>query len=570
MFIPYKAAPAPGPVLTEFASGPDTRRTADLSGQVMALADPTGATRDATSSPVRSLRFALDPRRPGARLPADYLPSWMFRVASVTAALEPLQRLTGTDETHEVVLTDGYLAHGLDPDRNPTGGYAKLAAGMAKVAMGARDGGGLSAPSMDLDTLSARAGLISSTLTGGLGETGLAALFGGMKLFGTVPLTALLAPIPPATADLFGKADLSDAELDALASDPHARLEVPVLRSRVLRDANNQPTAVTTRFLWKPALAADPKLEPAFEVVDATFLLDVLTTTKADGSAPQVSVRGEFSGFSMTFAGVAELSFGTLRFLTLPGRKPDVTADGVSLRFTGALEFVNTLRDLLPSNGFSDPPAITVDEQGIRAGFGLAIPTIGVGVFSLQNLALSASLSVPFVGRPAGLRFALSERHHPFLVTVTLFGGGGFFALGVSANGVEEIEASIEFGGNISLNLGVASGGVYVMAGVYFGMTQQVTQLTGYLRMGGHLSVLGLISISLEFYLAFTWRDKGDGRSEIWGQASLSVSVRIAFFSTSVTLSVERRFAGASGDPTLDQVMDEDDWQQYCLAYAKD
>ena len=48
---------------------------------------------------------------------------------------------------------------------------------------------------------------------------------------------------------------------------------------------------------------------------------------------------------------------------------------------------------------------------------------------------------------------------------------GGFFALGVSAAGVEEIEASIEFGGNISLNLGVASGGVYVMAGVYFKMS---------------------------------------------------------------------------------------------------
>ncbi|SKF62600.1 Uncharacterised protein [Mycobacteroides abscessus subsp. abscessus] len=82
--------------------------------------------------------------------------------------------------------------------------------------------------------------------------------------------------------------------------------------------------------------------------------------------------------------------------------------------------------------------------------------------------------------------------------------------------------------------------------------------------------MLGLISISLEFYLAFTYRAKGGGRSEIWGQASLSVSVKVAFFSTSVKLSVERRFAGASGDPSLDQVMDEDDWQQYCLAYAED
>ena len=137
-----------------------------------------------------------------------------------------------------------------------------------------------------------------------------------------------------------------------------------------------------------------------------------------------------------------------------------------------------------------------------------------------------------------------------------LFGGGGFFAVGVSANGLESVEASLEFGGNISLNLGVASGGVYVMAGIYFGMKGKSIELTGYLRCGGYLSVLGLISISLEFYLAFTYRKKDPGGSEVWGQASLTVSVKVAFFSTSVTLSVERRFAGSDGDPSFADTVD--------------
>lgn len=138
----------------------------------------------------------------------------------------------------------------------------------------------------------------------------------------------------------------------------------------------------------------------------------------------------------------------------------------------------------------------------------------------------------------------------------------------MSARGVEEIEAGIEFGGNVSLNLGVASGGVYVMAGVYFGKTAEVCVLTGYLRCGGYLSVLGLISVSLEFYLAFTWRRKAGGGSEVWGQASLRVSVSVCGFSKSVELSIERRFAGASGDPTLEAVLTADDWQTYCLAFA--
>ena len=234
----------------------------------------------------------------------------------------------------------------------------------------------------------------------------------------------------------------------------------------------------------------------------------------------------------------------------------------------GPLKFVDTIRQILPENGFSDPPYLDVTAAGIRAGYSLGVPSVGVGVFSLQNLSLSAGLSLPFVDQPAGVRFALSERHKPFLVSVALFGGGGFFALGLNARGIEQIEAAIEFGGNISLNLGVASGGVYVMAGIYFCMTGTEVKLTGYLRCGGYLSVLGLISISIEFYLGFTYRKKGESGGEAWGQASVKVSVKIAFFSVSVTLSIERRFAGAAGDPTFAELVEPDDWQEYCAAFA--
>jgi hypothetical protein len=151
---------------------------------------------------------------------------------------------------------------------------------------------------------------------------------------------------------------------------------------------------------------------------------------------------------------------------------------------------------------------------------------------------------------------------------VSLFGGGGFFGVGVSAKGLEQVEASIEFGGNISLNLGVASGGVSVMAGIYFGMKAEVVELTGYLRCGGYLEVLGLISITVEFYLGFTYRKKSGAGSEVWGQASLKVAVKVAFFSTSVTLSVERRFAGAGGDPTFAESVAPSEWAGYLQAFA--
>ena len=46
------------------------------------------------------------------------------------------------------------------------------------------------------------------------------------------------------------------------------------------------------------------------------------------------------------------------------------------------------------------------------------------------------------------------------------------------------------------------------------------------------------------------------------------VSVKIAFFSTSVTLSVERRFAGADGDPSFAQSVTPPAWAGYLQAFA--
>jgi hypothetical protein len=111
--------------------------------------------------------------------------------------------------------------------------------------------------------------------------------------------------------------------------------------------------------------------------------------------------------------------------------------------------------------------------------------------------------------------------------------------------------------------LGVASGGVYVMAGVYFNMVGDDVKLTGYLRCGGALEVLGLICISVEFYMGL---DYASGK--VWGQATLTVCIKVAFFSKSVGLTVERKFAGSAGDPTFEELMSEGDWEEYCGAFA--
>jgi hypothetical protein len=111
----------------------------------------------------------------------------------------------------------------------------------------------------------------------------------------------------------------------------------------------------------------------------------------------------------------------------------------------------------------------------------------------------------------------------------------------------------------------VASGGVHVMAGIYFKMAGGEVVLSGYLRAGGAVTVLGLVTVSVEFYMALTY-DSTTGRA--WGEASLTVSVEVLFFSASVTLPFRKEFAGASGDPTFDELVEPDDWETYCDAFA--
>ena len=136
----------------------------------------------------------------------------------------------------------------------------------------------------------------------------------------------------------------------------------------------------------------------------------------------------------------------------------------------------------------------------------MTLPPAAVGVFSLENISLSAGLDLPLLtGKPL-VDFSFAERAHPFLLTVSLLGGGGFLHVQLDTEGMKMLEAAFEFGANASINLGVASGGVHIMAGIYFSMQidagKTKATLHGYLRMGGELSVLGIISVSLEFVLS--------------------------------------------------------------------
>jgi hypothetical protein len=251
-------------------------------------------------------------------------------------------------------------------------------------------------------------------------------------------------------------------------------------------------------------------------------------------------------------ASFLELNFEKIEFAVDSAAKMDVDVLLTDIKFVGPLSFVETLRDLIPLDGFSDPPHLDITPQGIDAGFSIALPGISVGVMSLTNLSLGAGFTIPFIGQPLSVRFLFCTREQPFCLTVYMFGGGGFFGVTVDPHGVQVLEAAFEFGASVSVDFGVASGGVHVMAGIYYRMEVDESSLTGYFRLGGHVDVLGLITASLELYLELRYEFES---GKCVGKAKLTIEVKVFVFSGSVTITCERKFAGSNGDPSLREML---------------
>jgi hypothetical protein len=315
---------------------------------------------------------------------------------------------------------------------------------------------------------------------------------------------------------------------------------------------------LVVRFDWKPEIKNWPIKDPLFVVHDKNaFTVSVVARVKKSGGPAKVQVLCSLHHFDLVLiapASFIELNFEKIEFTVDSSAKMNVDVKLTAIKFVGPLSFVEVLRDLIPLDGFSDPPYLDISTKGIDAGFSLALPSIGMGLFNLSNVSLGAGFTVPFIGQPLALRFNFCTREQPFQLVISLFGGGGFFGITLGPKGVQVLEAAFEFGACVCINLGVASGGVSVMAGIYFRLetTSGSAELTGYFRLEGHVSVLGILSISIELYLALSYNfDTG----KAVGLARLTVEVSVFMFSFPVTITCERKFAGSNGDPTFRQVM---------------
>lgn len=505
-------------------------RTRDFSGQKIAYAvssKPGDTTLHTSSLTFDAVLRTGDP---------PFLP----QMAGAAVRVPAIQQITGQAGAVSIEYFPDYVSS----DFGPGGVFVRTAGAPLGVGFRGDQSGGVATPNLQVSGLSRRFGTVSGTLSkiasGNFDPTD---YFGDLNatLFGIIPLKDLIQAI-------FGDSTVPNLVTERL------------------------PAAIQTKLHWAPKVFQQKTfllVTLAFDNPDTALTLDALIETPLTGGSPQVSIKGALTGFSLSLANVIGIKFNSLTFDAPAGKKLDVAADieGDGLEFLGDLSFLNELRKFIPTDGFQDPPSVDVTPVGVTAGYTLAIPSIGVGVFSLENIKLGAALTLPFVPpAPLRFRFAFSERESPFIITVSLLGGGGFFGIAVGPDGVEMLEASLEVGAQCSIDVVVASGSVHIMAGVYLkiDVSSNESQLTGYLRAGGSLDVLGIISASVEFYLGFAYYFGPP--CKIAGEATVTIEVHVLFFSASVHASLRREFS----DPRISfaDLIAPSDWDHYCDSFA--
>ena len=247
---------------------------------------------------------------------------------------------------------------------------------------------------------------------------------------------------------------------------------------------------------------------------------------------------------------VIGLSFDRVTFASKNGAKTNIDVSLGAVTFRGPLKFVVELQKYLdPSSG----PFVELRTTGILAGLRFSLPALTLGGFNAYNLRFFAAISIFFDGKPLRMELGVSDFADPFTMSVGVMGGRGYFFMALTADGLQEMDGSFELGAVAELNLaGVARGRGYIMAGIRFrllqkpksgGGTANTTEICGYVRAGGQLTIIGIISVSLEIYVQLCWQSP----NRLYGSARLRVEIHLLFFSETIERSVEYTFAG-SGD----------------------
>ncbi|MGI4832328.1 MAG: hypothetical protein ACRYFK_02605 [Janthinobacterium lividum] len=365
--------------------------------------------------------------------------------------------------------------------------------------------GGLVAPKFTADGISRTLGLVpTGALALPTGLPNLASIYAGATLLG-FPLGEVI--------------NLAEAAAKKLPLSPTI---VPLLLA-------GQPPGV--QMLWQglPLKSYGP-----LKATDATTL-DLHVEASPLKTETSCTVENIALVLPSTGPPFLTLNFKSLVFKQENGKAPDLKINGLEVQFEGALKLLQVLQQKLQQllDLGDGGPTVETTSAGLTASYTFSVPSVQMGGFLLRNIAFRTAVEVPFDGRPATVAISFARRDNPFNLSVLFFGGGGYIDLLLGPTGLMRLEASMEFGAAIAVDFLVASGEVHALGGVRYVQQGEALEVDSYLRFGGSVKVLGLVSVSVELVLTLHYDSELD---KLWGQATLVLEINLLLYADSVEL----------------------------------
>lgn len=341
---------------------------------------------------------------------------------------------------------------------------------------------------------------------------------------------------------LFGYFDIRE-----IIEVSRSKFDIETPKLTVIKDLNGLDNII--EYFWRPKLK-DYTIGPIQFMVSKTesnrYLTLHITIDKSDPLKPKVTAEGTINDFELKFLEYVTIAIGGLIFTKESGKKMKVSVNEIEFSFKEELKILDTLKNSLPKI-LDKNTTIDVTKDGVEARYTLPIPDVQLGAINVANILLEAALYLPFGNKPLKFGFSFGKREDPFLVTVSVYGGGGFFGFVSGRDGIELLQAALEFGGHCGMDKGPASGSITVMAGIYLqiekseisSLIKNIITVTGYLRASGNLDVAGLVTVTVEFFMGLTYTE---GNNYVEGSVTVGIRVKVFLAKKTFKLRLYRKF----------------------------
>ncbi|AWM06102.1 coiled-coil domain-containing protein [Bradyrhizobium symbiodeficiens] len=244
--------------------------------------------------------------------------------------------------------------------------------------------------------------------------------------------------------------------------------------------------------------------------------------------APDARVDGRMGPFAIQLFGnfdVVKLNFHGLEFRSGGGRKSGFDVRFGDFEIGSKAKFLKQLEPYVSPKSGLPPVRMMRDKPGIEATYGINLGSFGVGYLSFSNVSLNAGARLPFgAGEEAEFLISIGRADAPFLISSTVFGGGGYLALLANGKGFIGLETSFDYGGVFAFGFGPLTGAGQITLGLYFRAARGSPARLGMNFMARGAANIACFSVCAALFVRLTYvGGKMDGRASYTFSFSIGI-----------------------------------------------